>query len=121
VEVNESMREALALYLTAYPAIIKNPKFYVFFSTKAGDYNHTAPLSRSQAWKLIADICQDVGLLGDFGTHTLRKTWGYHARKSGEDLATIMHMLNHSNLATTKRYLGITDDELRDVAKRMNL
>lgn len=121
VEINDSMREILAFYLNAYSAMTQNPNFYVFFSTRAGDYNHSKPLSRTQAWKLIADICKDVGLSGNFGTHTLRKTWGYHARKQGEDLATIMHMLNHSNLATTKRYLGITDDELRDVAKRLNL
>jgi site-specific recombinase XerD len=53
--------------------------------------------------------------------HTLRKTWGYYARMSGVDLALIMHKLNHNSLAYTKRYIGITDDELPDVARRLNL
>jgi len=62
-----------------------------------------------------------VGLGGNFGTHTLRKTWGYHARLQGVDLALIMHKLNHSSISITKRYLGITDDELEAVVHRLNL
>jgi RNA-binding protein YlmH len=33
----------------------------------------------------------------------------------------IMHQLNHSNIAVTRRYLGITDEELGDVLRRLNL
>jgi integrase len=61
-----------------------------------------------------------VGLQGNFGIHTLRKTWGYHARMQG-DLALIMHKLNHNSLAHTRRYLGIIGDELEAVVKRLNL
>jgi site-specific recombinase XerD len=39
----------------------------------------------------------------------------------GVDLALIMHKLNHESIAYTKRYLGITDDELEAVAQRLNL
>ena len=78
-------------------------------------------IKRGQAWKLITSICKEVGLRGNFGTHSLRKTWGYHARLQGVDLALIMHKLNHSNLSITKRYLGITSDELEAVIQRLNL
>ena len=37
----------------------------------------------------------------------------------GVDLALIMHKLNHESIAYTKRYLGITDDELQAVAQRL--
>jgi len=37
------------------------------------------------------------------------------------ELALIMHKLNHSDLAYTKRCLGITDEELEEVVKRLNL
>jgi hypothetical protein len=40
---------------------------------------------------------------------------------SAVDLALIMHKLNHNSLASTKRCIGITDDELADVARRLNL
>jgi len=39
----------------------------------------------------------------------------------GVDLALIMHKLNHESIAYTKRYLGITDDELHAVSQRLNL
>lgn len=40
---------------------------------------------------------------------------------SGVDLALIMHQLNHNSLAYTKRYIGITDDELEAVVRKLNL
>ena len=36
-------------------------------------------------------------------------------------IITSMHKLNHASLVYTKRYLGITDDELEAVARRLNL
>ena len=79
------------------------------------------PIKRGQAWKIITTICKHVGLRGNFGTHSLRKTWGYHARMQGVDLALIMHKLNHESIAYTKRYLGITDDEFQAASQRLNL
>ena len=38
-------------------------------------------------------------LKGNYGTHSLRKTWGYQARMQGVDLALIMHKLNHESTA----------------------
>jgi integrase len=119
IVINQSIREALNEYLAAYPKIQDNPDHCVFFNTKTMDYTH--PIKRGQAWKFIVTICRDVGLRGNYGTHSLRKTWGYHARMQGVDLALIMHKLNHESIAYTKRYLGITDDELEAVAQRLNL
>jgi site-specific recombinase XerD len=68
---------------------------------------------------LIAAVCQEVGLRSNYGTHPA--TWGYHARMSGVDLALIMHKLDHNSLAYTKRYISITDNELADVVRRLNL
>jgi site-specific recombinase XerD len=76
---------------------------------------------RGQAWKIISTIYKQGGLPGNFGTHRLRKTWGYHARMSGVDLALIMHKLNHESIPYTKRYLGITDGELQAVVNKLNL
>ena len=40
---------------------------------------------------------------------------------AGVDLALIMYKRNHASIADTKRYLGITDDELPDAVERLNL
>jgi integrase len=112
VVINASMRDALEKYQVAYPH---------FFSSKRSGPNYSRPLTRVQAWRLITEMCGAVGLVGNFGTHTLRKTWGYQARQAGVPLELIMHKLDHSNIAMTKRYLGITDDELRAIAEGLNL
>jgi integrase len=119
VAVNESIRATFGEYLAAYPDIVSDPAHFVFFNLECGGC--IAPIKRGQAWKIIASLCKEVGLLGNFGTHTLRKTWGYHARMSGVDLALIMYKFNHSSLAITKRYLGFTDEEIGAVIQRLNL
>ena len=119
VVINTSIREALDEYWVSFSDIRGDKNNYVFFNSKTNNYS--LPIKRGQAWKLITSICYDVGLSGNFGTHSLRKTWGYHARMSGVDLALIMYKLNHESIAYTKRYLGITDDELQAVSQRLNL
>ena len=78
-------------------------------------------ITQGQVWEFILSICHDVGLSGNCGTHSLRKTREYHAPIQGVDTALILHKLNHESVAYTKRYLGITDDELQAVAERLNL
>jgi integrase len=119
VVINESIREAFEAYLAANLGIGEKPENYVFFNPKTNHYSR--PIKRGQSWKFITTICREVGLMGNFGTYSLRKTWGYHARMQGVDLALIMHKLNHESIAYTKRYLGITDDELQAVVQRLNL
>ena len=119
VVINNSIREAYEEYLATYPGVDQDPDHFIFFNTKVNDFS--ASIRRGQAWKSITSICREVGVRGNFGTHSLRKTWGYHARMQGVDLALIMHKLNHESIAYTKRYLGITDDELQAVSQRLNL
>jgi integrase len=116
VVINQSIRETLEEYLEAFPEYKDNPEHPLFFNPKTHE-----PIKRGQAWKIITAICEEVGLTGNFGTHSLRKTWGYHARMQGVDLALIMYKLNHNSIAYTKRYLGITDDELQSISQRLNL
>ena len=101
ITINNSIREVLEEFLKAYPGVADNPKHFLFFNTKAKNY--TVPIKCGQAWKFITTICQQVGLRGNFGTHSLRKTWGYHARMGGVGLALIMYKLNHESIAYTKR------------------
>ena len=100
IVVNASMQAALDQYLAAYSGIQENANHYLFFNTKTPDYSKC--IRRGQAWKFITDICREIGLRGNFGTHSLRKTWGYHARLQGVDLALIMYKLNHNSVAYTK-------------------
>ena len=48
----------------------------------------------------------------DIGTHTLRKTFGYHYYQKTRDIAGLMMIFNHSSEQVTKRYIGIERDNL---------
>jgi integrase len=116
IVINSSIKDTLIEFKEYYPQILVNPDNPVFLNPQT----HQS-IKRGQAWKFISNICREVGLSGNYGTHSLRKTWGYHARINGVDLALIMHKLNHNSIAYTKRYLGITDDELEEIVKKLNL
>jgi len=79
------------------------------------------PITRCRAWQLINAWCQEVGIKGSIGTHTLRKTAGYHMRMNGVAIELIQEVLGHRSTIITKRYLGITDDEVTKVLKNFNL
>jgi integrase len=70
-------------------------------------------LTSLYAGRLVQSWCKAIGLEGSYGAHTLRKTWAYHMRvKFKTDWSLITERLNHSNPAITRRYLGITQDEV---------
>ena len=81
----------------------------IFQSRKGGGVMTVSTLNH-----LVKKWCADVGLRGNFGSHTLRKTWAFiQYRVFGTDIAVISQELNHSNMRTTYRYLGITPDEVK--------
>ncbi len=73
------------------------------------------------SWEFLSKLCEEVGLKGNFGNHTLRKTWGYQARMNAVPMEIIQHKLNHSSITVTKRYIGITNDEIMDVCNKLDL
>lgn len=81
----------------------------------------TAALGRIQAYRILNESAKAVGIKEAIGTHTLRKTFGYHAYKQGIDITRIQKLLNHSCPSETLRYIGITKDELDDIYIKLDL
>lgn len=78
-------------------------------------------LLRQQAYRIINDVAKSIGIKEKIGTHTLRKTFGYHAYNNGYDVAIIQKLFNHSSTSVTLKYIGITQDELDDVYLSLDL
>lgn len=79
------------------------------------------PISRQQAWRTLNAAAERAGLNIEFGTHSLRKTFAYHAYKQGVDLALLMRILNHSSQRETLRYLGIETEDITNVYDSVQL
>lgn len=84
--------------------------------------DRSKPITKQHAWYILNKAAEWCGIDENIGTHTMRKTFGYWALRNGVDIAYIMQCLNHSSPAITKRYIGISQDELNDkVYRNMNL
>ncbi|WP_256239245.1 site-specific integrase [Bacillus sp. EB600] len=77
------------------------------FPSRKGD----KPISTTQAYRILNKAGSMIDLEA-VGTHTMRKTFGYHYYKRTKDVATLMEIFNHSAPSITKRYIGITQDEI---------
>lgn len=115
IKLNKTAQKALReLFNSLDDPGIEN---YIFKSREG----ENKPITRQQALNILKDAARAVGIKENIGTHSLRKTWGYHAWKNNYNPALIMETLNHSNLSVTKRYLGIRQDEINDLYDNLNI
>lgn len=115
--IGPSAREALKEHLAQSALAPTSP----LFPSRKGNQGKIRPISREQAYRILNDAAKTVGIKENIGTHTLRKTFAYHAYKNGHDLSMIQKILNHSAPSVTLRYIGITQEEPGDVRFSMDL
>ena len=113
--INQSMKKALLEYFE----YIDKPSDdeYIFKSRQGGN----SPLSVKMAWRIFKDIQDNVKLSTHIGTHSMRKTFCFMAWRQGVPIETLMKILNHGSQSVTKRYIGITQEEINDVYLNINL
>jgi integrase len=104
--INKAVHGAIKRFLKE---IVPGDDDYIFKSRK-GTNN---PITIQAVNNYVKKWCKAINLKGNYGAHTLRKTWGYHARMyHGAGFELICKRYNHSNPAVTMRYLGIEDKEI---------
>ena len=65
---------------------------------------------------MVKKWVSEINLKGNYGAHSLRKTWGYIQRTTyGVGFEILCKRCNHSSPAITMRYLGIEDKEVQNI------
>lgn len=108
--INDALRKEIDEYTQGM-----NDDDYLFQSERGNK-----PIQRVQAYKIISRAAKKVGL-EEIGTHTLRKTFGYHFYQRTKDVAMLQEIFNHSAPSITLRYIGITQDEIDNSLKEFSL
>lgn len=108
---NDAVKKAIMEYITVYP--IKDMNDYLFKSRKGDSY-----IEESSIWRIIKATAAEAGIKQNIGSHSLRKTFGYwiwhNAEDKNEALCILQMVFNHSSPATTAKYIGITDGEIKN-------
>ena len=118
--VEQKTGKTRILYLGSLQDLIQeytktlDPADYLFPSSKGGH------LEVNTVYQMFQKVAKLLGR-DDIGTHTLRKTFGYHYYKKTKDVATLMEIFGHSSEKITKRYIGINEDEISETLLNFRL
>jgi integrase len=114
IKVNSTLKEIVQRIY--YKSEISNLNEFIFlnkFGTKCIDKSYV----NVKLKELL--IKYRIRVKGNVSTHTFRKTLGRRVVEvnnySSESLVLLMELFGHSNMGITKRYLGITKDEIHNV------
>ena len=107
ITLNKAVVDAIKNHLASSELDDTDP---LFRSRKGGR------LSIPSIHRLVKGWCAAINLKGNYGSHSLRKTWGYHQRVTfGADLPTLMTCFNHSTQRQTLKYLCVQPGELKAI------
>ncbi len=103
IPVNPVLKKELDSYCRG-----KDPDEYLIKSRQG--YNK--PISRDMAYKIIKRWGENFGLY-NLGTHSMRKTFGYHYYKDSKgDIETLRRIYGHAHWSITIRYIGINQETI---------
>ena len=106
ISLNKACIDAIQALLKSRPYQDEEP----IFTGQRG------PLTVPSVNRLVKSWCKAINLHGNYGSHTLRKTWGYHQRVTfGRGTAELMVCFNHSSERQTLQYLCIQPEEIKSI------
>ena len=75
----------------------------------------------------VRNMQQQLKIITDYlgykniGTHSFRKLFAHTLyEESGHDIELVRHVLNHSDIKTTMRYLGVSMKKLREMSNKID-
>lgn len=106
------INKALGAVLEQY---CENKRDYEFLVPS--DRARNKAVSREYAYRVMREAGERFGLY-NLGTHTMRKTFGYHFYMQTKDVVLLMRIFNHSSEMQTLRYIGIEQTTIDDAMRR---
>lgn len=80
------------------------------------------PLTVPYLNNLVKHWCRQANCKGNYGSHSLRKTWGYMQRtKQATPIPLLMQAFGHATQQQTLGYLCIQDEEIDSIYTSMEL
>ena len=111
ISINETVIGAVEAYLATLPGDVTDTA-PLFASQRCGG----RPLTVPSVNRMVKGWCRTIKLKGNYGSHSLRKTWGYHQRVTfGVDIPSLMVCFNHSTQRQTLDYLCVQPEEVKKV------
>lgn len=88
------------------------------FPSREGD----KPITRQMADTILRKAALSCGIDKDhWGTHSMRKSFGYHYYQRKKDVYYLMKLFGHTTQGQTLRYIGIEADEIRKTMEDFTL
>ena len=109
IPIHPKLKKAIDSY------IVDKKDYEFLFKSRKGS---NAPITRQQAYRVLRDAGKKFGLRS-IGTHTMRKTFGYHLYQQTQDINLVQSVLGHSSPEITKTYIGITRERMYDAIRRL--
>ncbi len=106
--MNKSIHKSLQIYLDA----LKPTDDDFLFASRKGRRSITIQCVNN----MVKNWTSEMNIKGNYGAHSLRKTWGYVQRTVyGVGFEILCKRFNHSSPVITMRYLGLEDKEVQNI------
>ncbi len=127
VEQKTGKRKALTLPAPVMQMIARRRAKYshnvhVFRSQRNRSMNKQVHVRREEVNKQIAEAVNAIGIHRTVSAHSFRKAGGIAIyKRSGNNIALAITVLNHSNITDTRRYLNLDKQAVNRLINNMDL
>lgn len=120
IPVTPVVREAVARLRDYYNSkdFYKSKKFepvYLFQSTSGRAFHLCQPICIQHLSFAYKQASRALDFDFNVNTHSMRKTFGYHAYEGGADIHYLQALFNHATSHVTLRYIGVTKSTIQQM------
>lgn len=101
------INQKLKVILKEYCKELKDYDYLIYSSNN----RKNKAIDRRQAWRVLKQSSEYIGI-GNIGTHSMRKTYGYHFYKKTNNIAYLQEIFGHAHPSVTLKYIGVVQEDI---------